>query len=88
MRHHVPDAVFILVGTKADLREDKEEQRQLAEKGETFVSWEEGVVKTENKKTTLGRAHQTDENLHLHNKCTNTTILFLLFYCWRRMAKT
>jgi len=42
LEHHCPGAPYILVGTKADLRQDNDTQQRLQERGETVVSFEEG----------------------------------------------
>merc|ERR550525_1067681 len=40
--HHCPKVPIVLVGTKADCRHDPNTQRQMAAKGETFITPEEG----------------------------------------------
>uniref|UniRef100_A0A2P2I2N6 Rac1 n=1 Tax=Hirondellea gigas TaxID=1518452 RepID=A0A2P2I2N6_9CRUS len=40
IKHHCPDAPIILVGTKMDLREDKETLQQLQENGQSAVKRE------------------------------------------------
>ena len=49
VHHHCPDAPIILVGTKADLREDPDELARLEAKGEKVVNEEQvnyGVLLT------------------------------------------
>ena len=41
VHHHCPDAPIILVGTKADLREDPDELARLEAKGEKVVNEEQ-----------------------------------------------
>ena len=43
MRHHCPEAPIILVGTKADLREDPRELQRLKDRGRTVVD-EKSVI--------------------------------------------
>ncbi|XP_077553982.1 rac family small GTPase Mtl [Haemaphysalis longicornis] len=42
IKHHCPDAPIILVGTKMDLREDKETLQQLQEQGLSPIKREQG----------------------------------------------
>ena len=43
--HHCPGAPIILVGTKMDMRDDKESNNRLREKGLEVVSYEQGLAK-------------------------------------------
>jgi Ras-related C3 botulinum toxin substrate 1 len=43
LRQHCPDAPIILVGTKLDLRDDKDTINKLKEKGQEPVSYEQGM---------------------------------------------
>lgn len=43
IRHHCNDVPIILVGTKIDLREDRETLSQLAQSGQTPVRREQGL---------------------------------------------
>ena len=43
--HHCPGAPIILVGTKMDMRDDKETNDRLREKGLEVVSYEQGLAK-------------------------------------------
>lgn len=45
VKHHCPNAPIILVGTKMDMRDDKESIDRLAEKGLSIVSYEQGLAK-------------------------------------------
>jgi len=42
IKHHCPDAVFLLVGTKIDLRDDDDVKFELSKHGEVPVKKEEG----------------------------------------------
>ncbi|CAG0878884.1 unnamed protein product [Darwinula stevensoni] len=42
IKHHCPDAPILLIGTKIDLREEKETLNQLAEQGVSPVKREQG----------------------------------------------
>ncbi|OXA60545.1 Ras-related C3 botulinum toxin substrate 1 [Folsomia candida] len=42
IKHHCPDAPILLIGTKLDLRDDKEALQQLSEQGLTPVKREQG----------------------------------------------
>ncbi|KAJ5076522.1 hypothetical protein M0811_06102 [Anaeramoeba ignava] len=44
IKHHVPDAKMILIGTKSDLRFDKETQEKLKSKNQDFITREQGIV--------------------------------------------
>ncbi|XP_067944390.1 ras-related C3 botulinum toxin substrate 1-like [Watersipora subatra] len=43
VRHHCPDAAILLVGTKIDLRDDKDTKLELAQSREAPVKKEEGI---------------------------------------------
>jgi Ras-related C3 botulinum toxin substrate 1 len=43
--HHCPQTPIILVGTKLDLREDRETIERLREKGQNPISFESGMAK-------------------------------------------
>ncbi len=43
--HHCPQTPIILVGTKLDLREDRETMERLREKGQMPISYEQGMAK-------------------------------------------
>lgn len=43
--HHCPNTPIILVGTKLDLREDRETIERLKEKGLTPITFEQGMGK-------------------------------------------
>ncbi|PRP79522.1 small GTPase Rac1 [Planoprotostelium fungivorum] len=45
LRHHCPDAKIILVGTKADSREDKKALDKLAQRGEKAITYTEGEAR-------------------------------------------
>jgi len=42
VHHHCPDAKIILVGTKADLKDDRESLEKLAQNGQTVVNYQQG----------------------------------------------
>jgi Ras-related C3 botulinum toxin substrate 1 len=42
IKHHCPDAPILLIGTKLDLREDKETLAQLGEQGMSPIKREQG----------------------------------------------
>ncbi|KAJ5076521.1 hypothetical protein M0811_06101 [Anaeramoeba ignava] len=44
IKHHVPDAKMILIGTKSDLKFDKETQEKLKSKNQDFITREQGIV--------------------------------------------
>lgn len=44
LKEHAPNVPIVLVGTKIDLRDDKEFLQQLEQKGEKPISYEEGVA--------------------------------------------
>jgi Ras-related C3 botulinum toxin substrate 1 len=45
LSHHCPQAPSILIGTKLDLREDRETVERLREKGQSPISYEQGAAK-------------------------------------------
>jgi GTPase SAR1 family protein len=42
--HHLPNALMLLIGTKADLRQDKDTIKKLQERGTAPITSEEGVL--------------------------------------------
>jgi len=42
VHHHCPDAKIILVGTKCDLKDDRESLDKLAQNGQSVVTWQQG----------------------------------------------
>jgi len=43
--HHCPNTPIILVGTKVDMREDREAVERLREKGQNPINYEQGMAK-------------------------------------------